>query len=101
MLGLRPYWIDAENETGYGVALGAGVNIEIIPKFFAGAKAFYSPDVLTGGDIDNSLDIELPLSFQVIDNGAIFAGYRDIELDTEFGDIDIYDSYYVGVSLTF
>jgi len=103
MLGLRPYWIDAESESGYGVALGAGASMELIPRFSVSAEVFYSPEILTGSDIDNSLDMEVQLSFQPIENGAVFVGYRDIELelDSGAGDIDVYDSYYLGVSLTF
>lgn len=101
LLGLRPYWIDAEDETGYGLALGVGASMEIYPRLTTGAKVFYSPEVLTGSDLDSMLDIELQLAFQVIENGALFAGYRDIELDTGNGDVDVYDSFFVGVSLTF
>ena len=46
-------------------------------------------------------DLELKLNFQVIENGALFGGYRDIELDTDAGDADVYDSFFLGVSLTF
>ncbi len=101
LLGLRPYWIDAESESGFGMALGLGGSTVLTGKLSAGAEIFYAPEILTGGDVDDKLDIELKLNYQLIENGALFAGYRDIELDTDAGDIDVYDSYFVGVSLSF
>ena len=101
MLGLRPYWIDAENETAYGLALGLGGSTEIVSKLTVGAEIFYAPEILTGGDVDDSLDMEVRLSYQLIENGAIFGGYREIELDADVGDVDVYDSFFLGVALTF
>lgn len=101
MLGLRPYWIKAESETGYGLALGGGGSMEVAPRLFVGGEFFYTPEVLSGSDVDNGLDLALQVSFQAIENGAVFAGYRDIEIDTGAGDVDVYDSYYLGVSLSF
>ena len=102
ILGLRPFWIDAENEEGFGAALGIGGSAALGTKLTVSAEFFYAPDIITGGDIDDSFDMELRLGYQIIDNGSIYVGYRELEVDSEdAGDIDIYDDFFLGVNLRF
>ena len=102
ILGLRPFWIDAEDEDGFGLALGLGGNVELVKNLIASAELFYAPKIITGGDIDDSRDLELRLGYQIIENGSIFVGYRDLEVEIENArEIDIYDDFFVGVNLRF
>ena len=102
ILGLRPFWIDAEGEDGFGAALGVGGNVALATKLIASAEFFYAPEIITGGDIDDSLDMEVRLGYQIIDNGSIYVGYRELEVDAEdVGDIDIYDDFFLGMNLRF
>ena len=102
ILGLRPFWIDADDEEGFGAALGFGGSVALTTKLIASAEFFYAPDIISGGDIDNSFDMELRLGYQIIDNGSIYVGYRELEVDADdAGDIDIYDDFFLGVNLRF
>lgn len=101
MLGARLFLLDAESQDGYGVALGGGASMEVIDKLTLGVEAFFSPDIITGGDLENTLEIDFRAGYQLIDNGTVFLGYRIFEVDTDVGDIDIYDGAYVGIKFTF
>ena len=100
-LGLRFFLIDAEREDGYGAGLGLGIGTQIIDKVFAEGEVYYSPDILTGGDLENTLDAEVRLNYQLIDNGQLFIGYRWFEIDTDHGDFDVYDDPVIGIKFTF
>lgn len=101
-LGGRAFWMDVESDNSLGLALGFGVAYEIIPKLDAGVEVYYSPDILTSGDLDNSLDLEARVSYQVIDNGTVFIGFRNFEVEHESGvDFDIVDGGFLGMRLSF
>ncbi len=106
-LGGRLYLMDLDVEggqdgTGVGLALGFGVSAEIVPKLSVGVEAFYSPDILTGGDLDSTTDVELRLGYQVIENGSVFVGYRNLRAEFDNGDDgDVYDGGLIGMRLTF
>ncbi len=101
-LGGRLFWADIESDNTLGLALGFGVGYEVIPKLTTGVEVYYSPDILTSGDIDSTLDIEARASYQVIENGTVFVGYRQFEVEVDNGgDADIVDGLLVGMRLTF
>lgn len=101
-LGGRAFWIDAESENALGLALGFGVAYEVLPRLKTGVEIYYSPDILTSGDLDSSLDIEARASYKVIDNGSVFVGFRRYEIEDDNGaDADIVDGVLIGMRLTF
>lgn len=100
-LGAKGFWLDTEDDSGFGVALGVGAAIELLPKLFAGASVYYSPDIITGGDFDNSFEVDARLAYQLLENGSLFVGYRRLEADTGRIDIDVYDDAYFGVKFQF
>ena len=103
LLGARLFWLDSEDEHVYGVALGGGVKATIVDKLSASGEAYYAPDVITGGDSENILDLSTQLNYQLIENGTVFVGYRFYEVDTEnrFHEDEVYDDPYVGVKFSF
>lgn len=100
-LGARVFWLDVEDEDGFGVALGVGAVTELIDKLTVGVDIYYTPDVISSGDIENTLDIDFRLGYQMLENGQIYLGYRQFEADFEEGDVDIYDDIYFGVKFSF
>ncbi len=102
LLGARLFFLDAENEDGFGAALGIGGQAALAEKVFLTGQVFYSPEIITGGDFESSLDAEFRVSYQLIENGSLYVGYRIFEVDTEkFGTVDIYDDPFVGIKFTF
>lgn len=100
-LAAQAYWLDAEDEDGYGIALGGSVEGDIVTKLTLSASYLYTPDILSGGDLDNTGDFDVRLSYQLLENGSVFAGYRDLDVDTDDFDFAVYDSGYVGVKFSF
>ncbi len=102
-MGAKAFWLDAEDETGYGIALALGATTEIINKLVAGVELNYSPSIITGGDFDNLFEVDARISYHLLENGTFYIGYRKIEIDTDGGDVDVdvYDDPYVGVRFQF
>lgn len=101
-LGLRPFYIDVESADGFGVALGIGAEGYIVEKVSASGHLYYSPKIITGGDIDDTLDAEIRVNYQLIENGALFVGYRVFEVDGDKGgSVDVYDDPYLGIRFSF
>lgn len=101
-LGARLFIMDAESEDGYGAALGIGAETELADKVSVSAEIYYSPDILTGGDIDNTQDAEIRVGYQLIENGMLYVGHRWFEVDVDGGgDVDIYEDPYLGIRFTF
>ena len=106
-LGGRAFFMDIDVEdstvdgSGLGIALGGGIGAELVPNLTARVEAFYSPDILTGGDLDSTLDTEFRLSYQVIDNGVVYVGYRLLRAEVNDDEGDVYDGGLIGLRLLF
>jgi len=103
-MGGKLFWLRSDSENALGASLGAGVDYLLVPDLTAGVEIFYSPEILTAGDFDDSLDLTFNLSYKVIENGIVSAGYRKLEVHAEeISDIDftIVDGFYLGMKLIF
>ena len=96
-LGAQVFWLDVESEDGFGVSLGLAAGRQLAGKLGVVGSIYYAPDILTSGDFENGLELDLKLNYQLLENGAIFVGFRKIEADPGGGDYDIYDDPYIGI----
>jgi len=80
-LGAKFISADMNNKQISAVPFGFSVKFELpinsLPISFY-AQVFYSPKPLTFSDGDTYLEQKYELSFEVIEKGQIFIGYRDI-----------------------
>ncbi|MDA8789763.1 YfaZ family protein [Pseudomonadales bacterium] len=101
-LGTRLFLLGVDSDDGFGAALGIGANTNIMGKVFVTGEVFYAPEIITGGDFDSTLDAELRLCYQLIENGLLYIGYRQFEVDSKkSGKQDIYEDPFIGIKFTF
>lgn len=100
-LGAKVFWLDVEEEGGFGIALGGGISRSLSDKIDLGLQAYYAPDIVTGGDFDNALEYDVRLNYQMLENGSFFFGYRNIEADNGRFDLEVYDDPYFGLKFEF
>ncbi len=100
-LGAKAFWLDVEEEGGFGIGLGLGVTRSLSEKMDLGLQFHYAPDIITGGDFDNVLEYDVRLNFQMVENGSFFIGYRNIEADNGEVNLDVYDDPYFGLKFEF
>lgn len=100
-LGAKAFWLDVEEEGGFGIGLGLGVTRSLSEKMDLGFQLHYAPDIITGGDFDNLLEYDIRLNFQMVENGSFFIGYRNIEADNGVVDLEVYEDPYFGLKFEF
>ncbi len=102
-LGGKAFWLHTKSNTQkdnkndmHGIALGGAIDAYIIPKLFIKANALYAPDILTGGDFENYIELGARVAYQVLPNAAVFVGYRFIEAEIDDKDLEIYQGGFIG-----
>ena len=105
-LGARLYWLDAEAPNGqgfdgHGLALDIGSNHQLSDAFLLEINISYAPDIITGGDFENVTEWDMRLSYQLVEKGSLFAGLRNLEVDTGDQEVDVYDDAYFGLKFEF
>ena len=88
---------------GRGLALGGMLDAEVYPKLMLIGTAYYAPDITTGGDFDQYLELEARAAYRVMGNADVFAGYQMIEVKSDDCrcSVDIYDGFLFGFRMIF
>ena len=97
----KAYLLDVSGDNGFGVALGVGANRNFTDKIVANLQASYAPDIITGGDFENFSEWDLRVDYKIVENGSIFIGFRDQEVNKGLGDIQVFDGNYFGIKFKF
>ena len=104
-IGFRGLLWDDDNLDGGGVGIGgyATVNLPDVPGLSFGGSAHYAPSILSFGDSDAITDIEARISYRVIRNADVYAGYRYVntDLDNSRRDVNLDEGVLVGMKIFF
>jgi len=73
---------------------------ELIPMYINGSL-YYAPTVLSLQDADNFLEYRISYDVEVIDNGRLTLGYRNINTNYDQGDLNYNSSWYIGFKIGF
>jgi len=77
------------------------------PRFvpmYLNASVYYAPSVLSMRDADNFLEYRVSYDFEIIKNGRITLGYRNLETNYKShdrGNFTYNDSFYAGFKISF
>lgn len=96
-LGAKLFLVDGEgpSNSGYGLALTAGADFSLMPKWFLSAGAAYAPKIIMGGDFDGYYEIAARCGYQLIENGEVYLGFQKHQ--TSSPSYGVYDGLVVGV----
>ena len=96
---------DEDTDTnGGGVGFGGFVrmNIPKVPGLGFNAAAHYAPTITSFGDADGMTNFETSLSYRVIKNAEVSAGYRFYETDFDpSGELTLDEGGFLGMRLFF
>lgn len=73
----------------------------IFPKTSLSAKIQYAPEIVSFSHADNYKEIRTEADFEIIPSMSIYTGYRNIETNYNYGDVDFSDSFYGGLKYSF
>lgn len=80
--------LSSPNDDVFGFAPGVEARYALPhshPMFLVGSL-FYAPDILTLGDAEDIIDLDLRYEAQLIPNAVGFIGYREFRFDSDEGD---------------
>ena len=103
-LGVRAQYLDADGGDGGGLALGGQFDIRLAGFERLGLQGYfwYSPKVLTFGDIEDQTEWSLSADYQVLRNASVYVGYRQLRIDPENGHaFDADDGFHLGFRFKF
>lgn len=107
-LGGQLFWIDPDIEGArhgkdntFGIALGGAIDAYIIPQLFVMGSLLYSPDILTSGGYKSYLEFNTRISWQVLKNTALFAGYRHLEVESDKLEAELFSGLLFGFKFSF
>ena len=100
-IGAKVFVLDGKRVDGEGLAADAGVTINVAPQFFVDVSAAYSPDIVTGGDLDHYYDFGVKVGYEIIPKALVYVGYQDVQGSRNSDDYEIYQGAVVGFKMSF
>lgn len=103
-LGGKAYLINFFNENIQGLALGGELNYKIPmnEKFELHGSVYYAPSPTLSDDLDYLTDLTITASYQLLNNGAVYINYRNIQANHESGaDLKMDNGFNVGIEFSF
>lgn len=105
-IGMRGIAWDDDDLDGGAVGLGgfATVNVPDVPGLSFTGSLHYAPSILSFGDSDDMISLELRGSYRVIRNAEVFAGYRYLNTELDFArspDVNLDEGILAGIKIFF
>ena len=99
-LGLKGLVADADKDMSV-VAFGIFVEYAFYDALNINASYHYAPEVLTFSGGKNYKETRIALDYELVNNGFITVGYRDIETEFDDSNVNFDDSAYAGFKFKF
>ncbi|MDD5156431.1 hypothetical protein [Sulfurimonas sp.] len=84
-----------------GVEAAYKLPIESSVPFYVGGSLYYAPRVLAFEKADNYLEYRVTVDAEVIKNGFVTVGFRDMNTNYESGNVEYNKSFYGGFRFLF
>ncbi|CAA0101581.1 Uncharacterised protein [BD1-7 clade bacterium] len=95
-LGGKFIWVNTSDSNTYGLALGGSIIGYVIPKLWLGGEAYYSPNILLGGDYSTFYDISANIGYDVMEHATVYLGYRNLAADEDKNTLGVYKGFQLG-----
>jgi len=82
-VGAKTFYAEVDDEDGWGLAPGVGAYIKPLPMLTLSADYFTAPSSMTSGDIEGYDDWSVKATFSPAKYVHLYAGYGDLEVETE------------------
>ncbi len=97
-VGLEPFWLNAKNSDTYGISIGGGAKYRITPEFWVAGEAFYAPNIIVVGDLDNFYNIDFRLGYNILPHASVFLGYQNYGANNGSTNIEMYNGLKLGLN---
>jgi len=103
-LGVKFMYLDTDADNYLALSLGGSLSFAFpnLPDTRLVTELFYAPSVTTTDDLDNVVDFNLRLEYQLFENGNIYGGVRLLQVENEFDvEHEIDDGFFIGIKLSY
>ncbi len=103
-VGFKGVGLFNDHKNSAVIALGGSVNaaLPMVPKLYLGAHAWYAPSVVSFNQVKNFRDVGAQLSYRLLDNAALFVGYRYVQVNYDKQvNMKLFKGTQAGIQLTF
>lgn len=103
-IGFKGVGIFNDYKNASAIALGGTVDfaLPMVQKLYLGAHGWYAPSVVTYNHAENFRDFGANLNLRLLDNAAVFVGYRYVRVNYEKNvDLRIFEGAQAGIKLIF
>jgi YfaZ precursor len=84
-VGIKGFVGTINDNDVYAVALGGNVHIPVYNRFSIFGDAHFAPDVVTFGDADRLLYLNVRLEYQILPQATVYIGYRKLQVNLKEG----------------
>ncbi len=78
-MGSKLYFMKGKKTDAHGALLGGALDVNFTTKFYVDASAFYSPDIINGGDFEQYIEAKASIGFKPTTNAKLYIGYKYTE----------------------
>lgn len=103
-LGARAFWLNGEGFDAQAVGVGGEVSARLsgMDRIVFNGYAYYAPQILSFGDADAFLEWGGRAGYQVIRNGEVYVGYRQVKIEpTQGPDVTADTGFNLGMRFEF
>lgn len=103
-LGMRGVYIGRDHDSGGAAAIGGQLEARFpgFERVGYSLYGFYSPEVVTFGEFDQYYEVGSAIDYQLLKDGSVYVGYRNVNLSLENGGhLTADNGFHVGIRLHF
>lgn len=84
-----------------GIGGFIGFSVPEIDDFSVEVELYYAPSIMITDNFDNMTDLQFRASYQLFENAAVYAGFRNIEVEIGDFNFEFADGFHLGFSAQF
>lgn len=103
-LGVRAFWLNGDGFDAQALGVGGALSARLqgMDRLVFSGYAYYAPQIISFGDADAFLEWGGNLAYQVLRNGEVFLGYRQVKVEPkQSSDITIDTGFHLGMRFGF
>ncbi len=102
-IGTRLFHADLDGPNGSALSFGGFIKHRLSQANLLSVRAslFKAPGVTSFDRVEDYLEFTLSLEYQLLDSADLYLGYRDLEVDFGDGDVDLDETFILGLIMRF
>lgn len=103
-LGVRAFWLNGGGFDAQALGVGGSLSARLqgMDRLVFSGYAYYAPQIISFGDAEAFLECGGNVAYQVLRNGEVFLGYRQVKVEPkQSSDVTIDTGFHLGMRFGF